>query len=82
MAQTVTINNASYSDVPYVLLNKTDGAGQAKFVDTSDATATASDIVENKIAYVDGEKIVGTARDASDIATSEEIQASFKRTFG
>lgn len=48
MAQTVTINKQSYSDVPFVLLNKTDGTGQAKYVDTSDATASSSDLMAGK----------------------------------
>ncbi len=78
MAQTVTINKQSYSDVPFVLLNKTDGTGQAKYVDTSDATASSSDLMAGKKAYVNGQEIVGTM----EIATSEQIKDMFDSVFG
>lgn len=60
MAQDVTIANALYDDVGKVQIPKQGGGGYATFVDTSDGDAIAEDILSGKIAYVDGEKVVGT----------------------
>ena len=59
MAQNVTINGASYPDVPSIVVPKT-GGGSAVFVDSSDADATAADILTGKTAYVGGVKLTGT----------------------
>lgn len=58
MAQNIIIAGASYSGVPAVSLAKT-GGGRATFVDTSDANATAGDMLSGKSAYVGGSKMTG-----------------------
>ena len=60
MAQNITWLGASYSDVPAVTLPKT-GGGTARFDDTTDANAAASDIASGKTAYVNGVKVTGNA---------------------
>lgn len=59
MAQNIVIAGATFNAVPSITCNKS-GGGTASFVDTSDANATAEDILQDKSAYVNGVKIVGT----------------------
>lgn len=61
MPQDITINGAQYPDVPAVQIPKT-GGGIAQFDDTTDATATASEIASGKSAYVNGTRLLGTGQ--------------------
>lgn len=60
MAKNVALWGAVYTDTP-ALTVPVQGGGTALFVDTSDSNALASDIASGKTAYVNGEKITGTA---------------------
>lgn len=60
MAQNLVIAGATFNDVPSVDI-PISGGGTARFVDTSDANATAGNIAKDKTAYVNGQKIVGTS---------------------
>ena len=61
MAQNITLQGASYSDVPAVTLPKT-GGGTASFTDVSDTTAAASDVASGKYFYTAaGVKTAGTS---------------------
>ena len=77
MAQNVTVAGASFSDVPSVVLPKT-GGGSASFLDTTIASnaATASDIAQGKIAYVNGALVTGTASGGGATLITKSITAN------
>lgn len=58
MAQNVIINGVTYQNVPEVNIPKS-GGGTAKFMDTADANAAATDMLSGKSAYVGGTKLTG-----------------------
>ena len=61
MAQNITLQGASYSAVPSILLPKV-GGGQASFVDVTDTTATAADVASGKYFYTSsGVRTQGTS---------------------
>lgn len=58
MAQNVVINSVTYSNVPEVDIPLS-GGGTAKFLDTSDATATASQMLSGVTGYAKGALVTG-----------------------
>lgn len=74
MAQNVTIQGASYSDVPAVELPKT-GGGTALFTDTTIASngASSSNIQNGYSAYVNGQLITGNVALATATVSGTEL---------
>lgn len=60
MAQSVKINNTTYSSVPSVQIPLSSGSGNATFYDTSDATASAAYLLSGYTAYSSSGLITGT----------------------
>lgn len=56
MAKSVIINGNVYPDIPYVDFPKSDGSGDVRFFDTTDATATAAHTLAGDTFYNDGLK--------------------------
>ena len=72
MAQNVVINGVNYSNVPKVQIPKS-GSGTAEFVDISDTTAVAADVLNGKYFYKnDGTKVQGSipSKSSSDLTAS------------
>ena len=59
MAQEVKIAGATYSDVPSISVPDSNGTMHS-FVDTSDRTATASEILAGATRYSNGVRLTGT----------------------
>ena len=72
MAQNVVINGVTYSNVPKVQIPKS-GSGTADFVDVSDTTAAAGDVLSGKYFYTSGgTKTQGSiaSKSSSDLTAS------------
>lgn len=83
MAQNITLQGASYSNVPSVLLPKT-GGGTASFVDVTDTTAAAADVASGKYFYTSaGVRTAGTSSGGSGgltLVASESVTTSTTST--
>ena len=78
MSQSIRLWGATYNDVPAVNLPKPT-SGTARFDDTSDANAVASDIATGKTAYVNGVKLTGTNSGGGTSKNAQTVQQTGTR---
>ena len=79
MAQNITLQGATYSAVPSVLLPK-QGGGTASFVDVTDTTAAASDVASGKYFYTAaGVRTEGTSSGGGSSKNFQIVQQNATR---
>ena len=80
MSKNVTIQGASYSDVPGILIPQT-GGGTAYFADPSDVTATPADVLAGK-AFLDSSGVLqnGTLQNAVTVTDTLDAAGGTVRT--
>lgn len=61
MAKNILINGSSYNSVPYIQVPLSGASGNAVFYETSDATASAANVLSGYSAYTASGKVNGAA---------------------
>jgi hypothetical protein len=79
--KTITENGTYQADDDYTGLGKVIVDVPSSGIDTSDATATASEIIAGRTAYVNGEKIEGTMLNLGEIMPDEDSISIQDETF-
>lgn len=75
MSKNVVINGVSYNNVPSVKIPLSGTSGDATFYETSDATATARNILATKTAYIDGGVVTGSMANNGSLVETIDTKA-------
>lgn len=75
MARNITINGVVYPDVPYTDLPRSDGQGDVRFWDTSNASGSSDDLVVGKVLYGASGEIQGGMASNGDVSDTISTKA-------